>query len=50
VLVAQSFQKIPALHTLAPKGSEPPFGAAQGIVLVAFLIAGYLSVRRFHPA
>jgi hypothetical protein len=50
VLVVQAFQKIPALHALAPKGNEPPFGIAQGLVLVLFLIAGYLSVRRFHPA
>jgi hypothetical protein len=50
VLVVQSFQKLPALHALAPKGNEPPFGVAQGIVLVLFLVAGYLSVRRFHPA
>lgn len=50
VLVAQAFQKVPALHALAPKGNEPPFGIAQGVVLIAFLIAGYLSVRRFHPA
>jgi hypothetical protein len=49
VLVAQSFQKIPALNTLAPTGSEPPFAIAQGIVLVLFIIAGFLSLRRFHP-
>jgi hypothetical protein len=50
VLVAQCFMKIPSLHALAPKGNEPPFGIAQGTVLIIFLIAGYLSVRRFHPA
>ncbi|HUO91230.1 MAG TPA: hypothetical protein VMU08_18820 [Rhizomicrobium sp.] len=50
VLVVQAFQKIPALHALAPKGSEPPFAIAQGLVLVAFAIAGYLGVRRFRPA
>ena len=49
VLVAQSFQKIPALNALAPTGSEPPFAIAQGIVLVLFIIAGFLSLRRFHP-
>ncbi len=36
VLVAQLFQKVPALHALAPTGSEPPFAAAQGVVLLAF--------------
>ncbi|HTQ01521.1 MAG TPA: hypothetical protein VMN56_19550 [Casimicrobiaceae bacterium] len=49
VLVAQAFLKIPSLHALAPTGSEPPFAAAQGIVLVAFIVLGFLSVRRFHP-
>jgi hypothetical protein len=50
VLVVQSFLKVPALHALAPKGSEPPFAVAQGIVLVLFIIIGILSVKRFHPA
>jgi hypothetical protein len=49
VLVVQAFLKVPALHGLAPKGSEPPFAIAQGIVLVLFILAGVLSVRRFHP-
>jgi len=49
VLIAQSFQKIPALNALAPTGSEPPFAIAQGVVLVLFIIAGFLSLRRFHP-
>jgi hypothetical protein len=50
VLVVQAFLKIPALKALAPQGNEPPFAIAQGIVLVLFVIAGYLSVRRFRPA
>jgi len=49
VLVAQLFLKVPALHALAPNGSEPPFAIAQGIVLVVFLIAGVLAVKRFRP-
>ncbi len=49
VLVAQSFGKIPALHALAPKGSEPPFAVAQGLVLLIVIVLGYLSVRRFRP-
>lgn len=49
VLVVQSFLKIPALNALAPQGNEPPFAIAQGIVLVLFVIAGYLAVRRFRP-
>ena len=50
VLVVQSFLHIPALHVLAPTGSEPPFAVAQGIVFVLFLVAGILAVKRFHPA
>lgn len=50
VLVAQLFLKVPTLHALAPRGSEPPFAISQAIVLVAFLVLGFLAVRRFHPA
>jgi len=50
VLIAQSFLKIPALHALAPKGNEPPFAIAQGILLVLFIVAGTLAVKKFHPA
>ncbi len=50
VLVVQSFLHIPALHVLAPKGSEPPFAITQGIVLLLFLLGGIFAVRRFHPA
>jgi hypothetical protein len=49
VLVAQLFLKVPALHELAPEGSEPPFAIAQGVVLLAFIAAGVLSLKRFHP-
>lgn len=49
VLVVQSFLKIPGLNALAPNGNEPPFAAAQAVVLIAFVIAGYLSVKRYHP-
>lgn len=49
VLVVQAFLKIPSLHELAPKGSEPPFAIAQGVVLVAFIAFGILSAKRFHP-
>jgi hypothetical protein len=45
VLVVQSFLKIPALHALAPLGTEPPFAAAQGVVLIASIALGYFSVK-----
>jgi K+-transporting ATPase A subunit len=49
VAVIQSFAKIPTLHRLAPTQSEPPFLAAQIIVLAFFLTLGFVSVRQFHP-
>jgi hypothetical protein len=49
VLIAQSFQKIPALHALAPTGTETPFKLAQLTALVLFLLLGIAAVRRFHP-
>ena len=49
VLIVQSFLKVPALHALAPKGNEPPFAIAQGILLVLFIGAGILAVKKLHP-
>jgi hypothetical protein len=48
VLVVQSFLKIPALHALAPNGNEPPFAAAQGVVLIAFIGLGIAAARGFR--
>jgi hypothetical protein len=48
VLIVQSFQKVPSLHALAPKQTEPPFMVAQIVSLVAFLVLGSLAVRRFR--
>jgi hypothetical protein len=48
VAVVQAFQKIPALHALAPKGSEPPFVVVQSIVLLAFVGLGYIAARHFR--
>ena len=49
VAVAQSFQKIPALQALAPTQSEPPFQVTQLIVLVIFIVATIVAIRKFHP-
>jgi hypothetical protein len=46
VLVVQAFLKVPALNTLAPTQSEPPFAVAQLAVLVLFIVLGFLAVRR----
>jgi hypothetical protein len=48
VLVAQSFMKVPALHALAPTQKEPPFGIAQGIVLLLFIVVGIFAVKGFR--
>lgn len=48
VLVVQSFQKVTALHSLAPKQTEPPFLAAQVVSMVAFIALGTLAVKRFR--
>jgi hypothetical protein len=47
VLIAQSSMKLPALHALAPTGSEPPF--AQGLNLVLFLILTISAAKKFYP-
>jgi len=49
VLIVQSFQKIPFLHPLAPTGSEPPFLAAEGALLVIFVALGIAALLKFHP-
>jgi hypothetical protein len=50
VLIAQLFQKVPALHAHAPTGSEPPFLVSQVTVMLLFIILGTYAVRGFHPA
>lgn len=48
VFVVQAFQKVPALHALAPDGSGPVFAGVHGVVLISFVIVGYLAVKRFR--
>jgi len=52
VLVTQTFDKVPSLCATmpaCPAPGGPLFGAAQGIVLLATVIAGWLAVKRFRP-
>jgi hypothetical protein len=49
VLVVQSFEKIPALHAMAPTQTEQPFKLTQLIVLVLFILLTISSVIKFHP-
>jgi hypothetical protein len=48
--VIQSFEKIPAVHALAPTQHEPPFLVAQVALLLIFVVLGFVGVKRFHPA
>jgi len=51
VLVVQAFLKVPALHAIVPAvpPAGPVFGATQGVVLLFFIVTGFLAARRFHP-
>jgi len=48
VLIVQSFQKIPALHALAPTQTEGPFKIAQLFFLVVFIAITVLAFRKFR--
>ena len=45
--VTQLFAKIPALKALAPTQAELPFLAAQGAVLMIFVVLTYVAAKRF---
>jgi hypothetical protein len=49
VLIVQSFQKIPALHALAPTGKEPAFSIAQFLTLSVFIVIGIFAEKGFRP-
>lgn len=49
VLVVQLFEKIPALHALAPTQAEPPFAITQAAVMLAFVALTGMAARCFHP-
>lgn len=46
VLVVQLFLKVPVLHDLAPRQSDPPFIVSQLIVLAAFVALGAVATHR----
>jgi hypothetical protein len=46
VLIVQSFEKIPALHALAPKGSEPITAVAKVLALCLFVVLAWVAIRR----
>ncbi len=49
VLVVQAFEKITALHALAPTQSEPPFKLTQLVVLLVSALLAIVATIRFHP-
>jgi hypothetical protein len=48
VAVVQSFEKIPALHALAPTQTEPPFKLTQLFVLAIFVVLAIAATIRFR--
>ncbi len=48
VLVVQMFEKVPAVHALAPTQTEPPFAIVQGLTLALFVALGIFAVRKFR--
>ena len=46
VLVAQSFQKVPALHAHAPTGHEPIIAVLQGAAFVMFGVLAVVAIRK----
>lgn len=50
VAVVQAFEKIPALHALAPHQTELPFVVAQFVVLAVFVVLTICAVRRLRRA
>ena len=48
VAVVQSFEKVPALHAMAPTQKEPPFLVAQLALLALFIALVILSVKKFR--
>jgi hypothetical protein len=49
VLVVQSFEKIPALHVLAPTQTESPFKLAQLVTLSVSVLLCIAALIRFRP-
>jgi hypothetical protein len=49
VLIAQTFDKVPALKGAATGMSSPVFGATQFALLVIFVLLTVRAVKRFHP-
>src|SRR5881392_4506695 len=49
VLLVQLFEKVPALHAMAPTQTEPPFKLTQLVVLALFVVLTIIAAIRFRP-
>ena len=49
VLVVQLFEKVPALHAMAPTQTESPFKLTQFVVLMLSTVLAIVAVIRFRP-
>jgi hypothetical protein len=49
VLVVQLFEKVPALHAIAPTQTESPFKLTQLVVLMLSTVLAIVAVIRFRP-
>ena len=49
VAVVQTFEKIPALHAMAPTQTEPPFKLTQLVVLLVSILLAIVAAIRFRP-
>ena len=49
VLVVQLFEKVPALHAMAPTQTESPFKLTQLVVLMLSTVLAIVAVTRFRP-
>jgi hypothetical protein len=50
VLVVQLFEKVPAIHALAPTQTEAPFKIVQLLLLILFITFITAAARKFRPA
>jgi hypothetical protein len=48
VLIAQLFAKVPAIHALAPTGTEAPFKIVQLLLLVLFIVLITAAAKKFR--
>jgi len=49
VLISQAFDKVPALHAVAPSQKSPGFAVTQLAVLLIFILLTTRAVKKFHP-